>query len=51
MKKYGRTYQRSISLGATSDDKILSSLAGVLGNDLIITEKMDCENTTRHGTG
>jgi hypothetical protein len=25
--------------------------AGVLGNDLIITEKMDCENTTRHGTG
>ena len=28
MKKYGRTFHLPISLGATSDDKIMSSLEG-----------------------
>ena len=44
MQKYGRTFHLPISLGATSDDKILTSLEGLSGDDLIVTEKMDGEN-------
>jgi hypothetical protein len=51
MKKYGRTYHLPISLGATSDDKTMSSLQGLMINDILITEKMDGENTTIHSTG
>jgi hypothetical protein len=51
MKKYGRTFHLPISLGATSDDKIMSSLEGVMVDDLLITEKMDGENTTIHSAG
>jgi RNA ligase len=51
MKKYGRTFHLPISPGATSDDKIMVSLAGLEGEDLVITEKMDGENTTIHHMG
>lgn len=51
MKKYGRTFHLPISLGATSDDKIMSSLEGLMVDDLLITEKMDGENTTIHSAG
>lgn len=51
MNKYGRTFHLPISLGATSDDKVMSSLEGLMVNDLIITEKMDGENTTIHSAG
>lgn len=51
MQKYGRTFHLPISLGATSDDKILTSLEGLSGDDLIVTEKMDGENTTLHANG
>lgn len=51
MKKYGRTFHLPISPGATSDDKIMSSLEGLMVDDLIITEKMDGENTTIHAGG
>ncbi|MBM2290981.1 RNA ligase family protein [Sulfitobacter pseudonitzschiae] len=51
MQKYGRTFHLPISLGATSDDKILTSLEGLSGDDLIVTEKMDGENTTLHPSG
>ena len=51
MKKYGRTFHLPISQGATSNDKIMSSLKGLMVDDLIITEKMDGENTTIHNTG
>ncbi len=51
MKKYGRTYHLPISPGATSDDKIMPSLKGLMVDDLIVTEKMDGENTTIHSTG
>ena len=51
MKKYGRTFHLPISLGATSDDKIMSSLEGLKVDDLVITEKMDGENTTIHSKG
>ncbi|EAV40208.1 hypothetical protein SIAM614_22712 [Stappia aggregata IAM 12614] len=51
MKKYGRTFHLPISPGATSDDKIMSSLDGLMVEDLIVTEKMDGENTTIHAGG
>jgi hypothetical protein len=52
MQKYGRTYHLPISPGASADDKVLRSVDGLIGTDLVITEKMDGENTTihRHGT-
>ncbi len=47
MKKYGRTYHLPQSPGAGSDDKILHDLAVLRSaQDLVITEKMDGENTT-----
>lgn len=51
MKKYGRTFHLPISPGATSDDKIMSSLDGLMVKDLVVTEKMDGENTTLHAGG
>lgn len=51
MKKYGRTFHLPISSGATSDDKIMSSLDGLIVEDLVVTEKMDGENTTIHTGG
>lgn len=43
--KYGRTYHLPFSLGATSDDKIQFDWQGVLENEIVITEKLDGENT------
>ncbi len=51
MKKYGRTYHLPISPGATSDDKIMRSVQRLQIDDIVITEKMDGENTTIHATG
>lgn len=51
MRKYGRTFHLPISRGATSDDKIMSSLDGLKVHDLVVTEKMDGENTTIHSRG
>lgn len=51
MKKYGRTFHLPISPGATSDDKIMSLLQGLMVDDLVVTEKMDGENTTIHAAG
>lgn len=51
MKKYGRTFHLPTSPGATSDDKIMSSLDGLMAEDLVVTEKMDGENTTIHASG
>lgn len=51
MKKYGRTYHLPISPGATSDDKVMTKLDGLMIADLVITEKMDGENTTIHRGG
>jgi len=38
MKKYGRTFHLPISPGATSDDKIMFSLEGLMMEDLVVTE-------------
>lgn len=51
MKKYGRTFHIPISPGATSDDKIMCSLDGLMVDDLVVTDKMDGENTTIHANG
>lgn len=50
-KKYPRTFHVPISPGASSDDKIMTSLEGLAVDDLVITEKMDGENTTLHRGG
>ncbi|MER9421158.1 RNA ligase family protein [Mesorhizobium sp. M0317] len=51
MRKYGRTFHLPISVGATSDDKVMASLEGLRVADLVVTEKMDGENTTLHRDG
>jgi len=44
--KYPRTYHLPWSLGSTSDDKILSSVDQFLGKEVVVTVKMDGENTS-----
>ena len=44
--KYPRTYHLPFSLGATSDDKILKSTEHLEDKPIVITEKLDGENTT-----
>ena len=49
--KYPRTPHFSWSLGATNDDKILSSTAHLEGIEVIVTEKMDGENVSLYRDG
>lgn len=51
MKRYARTFHLPISPGTTSDDKIMRALDGLMVDDLVVTEKMDGENTTIHRAG
>lgn len=44
--KYPRTHHLPFSKGATDDDKILSSTDHFQGKKVVVTEKMDGENTT-----
>jgi len=44
-RKYGRTYHFPFSSGTTSDDKILQDWQQLLQSELILTEKLDGENT------
>lgn len=44
--KYPRTYHLPFSKGATSDDKILKDTKHFIGKKIVVTEKMDGENTT-----
>ena len=44
--KYPRTYHLPWSKGISSDDKIISSLSNFIGKEIVVTEKMDGENTT-----
>jgi len=46
--KYPRTYHLPWSEGITSDDRVLSSIDHFIGKRVIITEKMDGENTTMY---
>jgi len=45
MSKYARTYHLPWSPGATSDDKISSDISSLIGKEIVITEKLDGENT------
>lgn len=49
--KYPRTYHLPFSLGATDDDKTLNNTNHFNDKRVIITEKMDGENTTCYGDG
>jgi len=44
--KYPRTYHLPWSLGSTSDDKILSSVNQFVGKEVVVTVKIDGENTS-----
>lgn len=50
-KKYPRTFHLPWSLGATSDDKTLSSVDCFKGQRVVVTLKMDGENTTLYHNG
>jgi hypothetical protein len=49
--KYPRTFHLPWSLGATSDDKVLKSVDHFFGKEVVVTEKMDGENTTLYRDG
>lgn len=49
--KYPRTYHFDFSQGMTSDDKIMQSYDNFIGKDIVITEKMDGENTSLYNNG
>jgi len=46
--KYPRTYHLPWSLGSTNDDKFLESTEPFIGKRIVITEKMDGENTNMY---
>ena len=48
---YPRTPHLPWSPGATSDDVRLSDLAGLTGSQVVVTEKLDGENTTLYADG
>ncbi len=47
-RKYPRTYHYPWSLGTTSDDRILSDVDHFIGKEIIISEKLDGENTSMY---
>ena len=49
--KYPRTFHVPWSLGKTSDDKVLKSADHFVGKEIVITEKMDGENTSIYKEG
>ena len=49
--KFSRTFHVPWSLGATNDDKVLKSLEHFEGKEVVITEKLDGENTTMNRVG
>ncbi len=50
-RKYNRTYHLPFSPGTTSDDKIIADWKEILDQKVIITEKLDGENTCLKTTG
>lgn len=50
--KYGRTFHFPWSPGATSDDKIHAAVENLFaGREVVVTEKLDGENTTIYADG
>lgn len=50
-RKYSRTYHFPFSKGATSDDRIAEDWTGLLQHELVLTEKLDGENTCLKASG
>lgn len=50
-KKYPRTYHLPWSPGASSDDKIAATIDHVIGQPIVVTEKLDGENTCLNQLG
>ena len=50
-RKYGRTYHLPFSEGVTSDDKVLKDWEDILNGPIVITEKLDGENSCLKSTG
>jgi hypothetical protein len=48
--KAPRTYHLPWSPGKTKDDRVLTDLSGFEGQDVVVTVKMDGENTSIYGT-
>lgn len=46
--KYPRTYHLPWSDGATDDDKVMADTSNFEGKEVVVTEKMDGENTTMY---
>jgi hypothetical protein len=46
--KYPRTFHLPWSEAVTSDDKVVPSVVHFEGNRVVVTEKMDGENTTMY---
>lgn len=49
--KYNRTFHLPWSKGTTNDDKIASDISRLIGNEIVITEKMDGSNTSLEKDG
>jgi RNA ligase len=49
--KYGRTHHLPWSPGGTDDDRVLHSMSPFEGQRVIVTEKMDGENTSMYSDG
>lgn len=49
--KYPRTYHLPFSPGATSDDRYIENFDAFKGQEIVVTEKMDGENTTIYSDG
>lgn len=49
--KYPRTYHLSFSKALQSDDKLIDSLEAFQGEEVVVTLKMDGENTTMYSDG
>ena len=49
--KYPRSFHLPWSLGSTDDDNTLSGVAHFVGQEIVVTEKLDGENTTIYPDG
>lgn len=49
--KYGRTYHLPFSKGVTNDDRVCWDWEGVLQQEIMLTEKLDGENTCLKAEG
>ncbi|MEZ4955325.1 MAG: RNA ligase family protein [Saprospiraceae bacterium] len=50
-RKYSRTYHFPFSPGTTSDDRIAQDWGSILQHELVMTEKLDGENTCLKASG